>query len=80
MIDTEEYDIVAKMPPGTTKEQFQQMLQNLLEERFHLVGPPRNQAASRVRPGGWKERPELTASAVAGGASPAPSPRLGEVK
>jgi uncharacterized protein (TIGR03435 family) len=24
------------MPPGTTKEQFQEMLQNLLVERFHL--------------------------------------------
>ncbi|SPE38822.1 conserved hypothetical protein [Candidatus Sulfopaludibacter sp. SbA3] len=31
------YDIVAKIPPGTTKEQFSLMLQNLLVERFHLV-------------------------------------------
>jgi uncharacterized protein (TIGR03435 family) len=30
------YDIDATMPPGTTKEQFQEMLQNLLVERFHL--------------------------------------------
>ena len=29
-------DIDATMPPGTTKEQFQEMLQNLLVERFHL--------------------------------------------
>jgi uncharacterized protein (TIGR03435 family) len=30
------YTIVATMPPDTTKEQFQKMLQNLLAERFHL--------------------------------------------
>jgi len=31
------YTIVATIPPGTTKEQFQKMLQNLLVERFHLI-------------------------------------------
>lgn len=31
------YNIDATMPPDTTKEQFQQMFQNLLIERFHLV-------------------------------------------
>lgn len=31
------YSILATMPPDTTKEQFQRMLQNLLVERFHLV-------------------------------------------
>src|ERR1017187_2112222 len=31
------YEIQATMPPGTTKEQFQSMLENLLAERFHLV-------------------------------------------
>ncbi len=31
------YTIIATMPPDTTKEQFQKMLQNLLIERFHLV-------------------------------------------
>jgi uncharacterized protein (TIGR03435 family) len=36
-IDSERYDIVAKLPAGTTKEQFQLMLQNLLAERFKLV-------------------------------------------
>jgi uncharacterized protein (TIGR03435 family) len=30
------FDIAAKAAPGTTKEQFQQMIQNLLEERFRL--------------------------------------------
>ena len=30
------YEVTATMPPDTTKEQFQAMLQNLLIERFHL--------------------------------------------
>jgi uncharacterized protein (TIGR03435 family) len=36
-IDTEAYSIVAKIPPDTTKDQFNLMLQNLLAERFHLT-------------------------------------------
>jgi uncharacterized protein (TIGR03435 family) len=36
-IDAEKYDIVAKVPPGTSKEQFQKMMQNLLAERFRLA-------------------------------------------
>ncbi len=36
-LDTERYDIIAKMPPETTKEQFALMLQNLLAERFNLT-------------------------------------------
>jgi uncharacterized protein (TIGR03435 family) len=31
------YDITATMPPNTTREQLQTMLQNLLAERFHLA-------------------------------------------
>ena len=34
---SEAYSIVAKIPPNTTKEQFNLMLQNLLAERFHLT-------------------------------------------
>ena len=34
--DTERYDVVAKTPPQTTKDQFKVMLQNLLTERFGL--------------------------------------------
>ncbi len=30
------YEITAKLPPGTTKEQFREMIQNLLSERFKL--------------------------------------------
>ena len=34
---SQKYDIVAKIPPGTTKQQFQLMLINLLTERFHMA-------------------------------------------
>ena len=36
-VGTEKYDIVAKVPAGTSKEQFHLMLQNLLTERFRIV-------------------------------------------
>ena len=36
-LDTEMYDITAKVPPGTTSEQLNVMLQNLLVERFGLA-------------------------------------------
>src|ERR1039458_2467095 len=35
-LDTDGYDIVAKVPAGTTKEQFSLMLQSLLAERFKV--------------------------------------------
>jgi uncharacterized protein (TIGR03435 family) len=31
------FDIVAKIPPGTTREQYRQMFQALYEQRFHLT-------------------------------------------
>ena len=36
-MDSERFDIVAKAPPGATKEQVRLMLQNLLAERFKLT-------------------------------------------
>jgi uncharacterized protein (TIGR03435 family) len=36
-METELYDIAAKIPPGATKEQVAVMVQNLLTERFHLA-------------------------------------------
>jgi len=35
-LETEHYDIVAKVPAGATKEQMRVMLQNLLKERFKI--------------------------------------------
>ena len=36
LLDTERFNMTAKVPPGTTKEQFRVMLQNLLADRFGL--------------------------------------------
>jgi uncharacterized protein (TIGR03435 family) len=36
-LESERYDIVAKLPRGATKEEFMAMLQNLLAERFKLT-------------------------------------------
>ncbi|MBV8844352.1 MAG: TIGR03435 family protein [Bryobacterales bacterium] len=36
-LDTERYDIVAKVPPNASKDQFALMLQSLLVERFKLI-------------------------------------------
>jgi uncharacterized protein (TIGR03435 family) len=36
-LDTKRYDVTAKIPPDTSKEQFALMLQNLLAERFKLT-------------------------------------------
>jgi uncharacterized protein (TIGR03435 family) len=36
-LGVETYDILATIPPGTTKEQFQMMLRNLVAERFQLA-------------------------------------------
>jgi uncharacterized protein (TIGR03435 family) len=33
-LDQDKFDVVAKLPPGTTKEQFAVMMRNLLAERF----------------------------------------------
>jgi uncharacterized protein (TIGR03435 family) len=37
IVGGDRYDIVAKVPPGTTKEQSNIMLQNLLKERFKMT-------------------------------------------
>jgi uncharacterized protein (TIGR03435 family) len=36
-LDSEQYDVVATVPPGATKEQVNVMLQNLLADRFQLT-------------------------------------------
>jgi uncharacterized protein (TIGR03435 family) len=36
-LSTEQYSITARIPPNTTKGQFNLMLRNLLVERFHLA-------------------------------------------
>jgi uncharacterized protein (TIGR03435 family) len=36
-LDSAQYDLEAKVPEGTTKDQLNQMLQTLITDRFHLV-------------------------------------------
>ena len=36
-LTTELYSVAAKIPPNTTEDRFNLMLQNLLAERFHLT-------------------------------------------
>ena len=59
-LGTEKYDIIAKNPPGATKEQFQRMLQTLLTQRFALAvhHEPKNISGYEltVAPGGLKLR------------------------
>ena len=35
-LDANRYDVIAKVPGGATRDQFREMLRNLLAERFHL--------------------------------------------
>ncbi len=64
---TEHYDIVARLPEGSTKEDAAAMLKNLLEERFKLLAHTDSQ-----------ERPVLALVVAKGGPklkdSPAPEP------
>jgi uncharacterized protein (TIGR03435 family) len=59
-LGTEQYDIIAKIPLGATKEQFQRMLQTLLTQRFALAAhhEPKNISAYEmtVARGGLKLR------------------------
>lgn len=48
-LDTERFDIVAKVPRNATKQQVRAMLQNLIVERFHLAIHREN----RNQPGYW---------------------------
>ena len=59
--DAELYNVTATMPAGTTRAQFQTMMQNLLVERFHMQvhHETRNYPAYElvVAPGGPKLKP-----------------------
>ena len=79
-LDSERFDIVAKIPQGATKEQFQQMLQNLLAERFKLALHHETKElpmyALVVGKGGpkLKESVDEDATAPQGAAAPPPPP------
>ena len=80
-IDSERYDIVAKVPAGTTREQFQLMLQNLLAERFKLVVHKETKElptyALVVAKGGPKMKESPKEDPNAANAAPPPQPQVG---
>jgi uncharacterized protein (TIGR03435 family) len=82
-INSERFDVTAKVPPGTTKEQFQTMLQNLLAERFklklHKETKESQVYALVVGKGGvkMKEAPKLDPAEAADQPPPGP-PQMGK--
>ena len=74
-ITTTRFDVAAKIPPGTTKDQVGLMLQRMLEERFRLMAhhemrefPAYNLVTAK---GGLKLRESIPTDACAMGARPA---------
>jgi len=90
-LDSERFDLVAKIPQGATKDQVKIMMQNLLKERFHLEVHHDTKElpmyALVVGKGGpkMKESPEDPPASVTGGPSdsapkpPDGPPALGKV-
>src|SRR5450759_4338978 len=73
-LDSERFDIVAKIPKGATKETFKLMLQNLLAERFKLTLHHETKElpmyALVVGKGGSKLKESVEDDATASGAAP----------
>jgi uncharacterized protein (TIGR03435 family) len=73
-LDSERFDIVAKIPKGATKETFKLMLQNLLAERFKLALHHETKElpmyALVVGKGGPKLKESVDDGATAAGAGP----------
>jgi len=65
------YDITAKIPTGTSKEDYHLMLQRLLAERFHLVVHRETRELQIYALTAGKAKPHLTLSAT----PPPPGPR-----
>jgi uncharacterized protein (TIGR03435 family) len=77
-LDSERFDIAAKIPIGATKEQFRLMLQNLLAERFKLTLHHETKDlpmyALVVGKGGAKLKESVDDNATASGGAPPPPP------
>ncbi len=82
-LDSERFDITAKIPQGATKEQFHAMLQNLLAERFKLKAHNEQKEvpiyALTVARGGLKikESPKDAPAGASDAGSPLPPPPPG---
>ncbi len=73
-LESERFDVTARVPPGTTAEQLRQMQQSLLEDRFHLTSHHEAKDLSRfelvVAKGGPKLKPSAGAPAPGDGREP----------
>jgi uncharacterized protein (TIGR03435 family) len=69
---TEGYDVTAKIPAGTTREQYRLMLQRLLKERFHLAVHHETRGLSGYALLLGKGGPKLTSAAT----TPTPGARF----
>jgi uncharacterized protein (TIGR03435 family) len=58
------YDVVAKIPPGATQDQYRLMFQRLLAERFHLVVHRESRDMAKYALVLGKGKPKLTPSAA----------------
>jgi uncharacterized protein (TIGR03435 family) len=63
-LDSERYDIVAEVPPGSTKEQVSSMLQSLLAERLSMTLHHESKVFSVFELGVAKDGPKLRESEV----------------
>ncbi|HTX34469.1 MAG TPA: TIGR03435 family protein [Bryobacteraceae bacterium] len=84
-MDTARFDITAKIPPGTTKEQFQLMEQNLLAERFKLTVHHETKELEKFELTVGKNGPKLKVSVKKpapkeSGAAASPAPPIGRPK
>lgn len=73
-IDTDKFAIDARMPAGTTVEEFHTMLQNLLAERFKLEVHHETKVLRVYELGVAKNGPKLKESAAASGVGPVTYP------
>jgi uncharacterized protein (TIGR03435 family) len=88
-LDSERFDIVAKVPAGATKDDVSVMLQNLLKERFQLAfhRETKEQPVYALVAGKGAPKMKLSedqsdpsAAAPEGGTAPAPPPDPGRLK
>jgi len=86
-VDSERYDITAKIPEGTTRDQFSLMLQKVLTDRFHMTFHKESKElpvwAITVAKGGHKLKPAKEGETnkamddIAAGKPPSPPPSGG---
>ncbi len=74
-LKTGHYDIAAKIPPGATRDEYRQMLQNLLVERFHMIARHETRVLPAYSLVTLKGGPRMAISAAAGN-GPASSPQM----